>query len=87
MPLLVERKVKAICQYSSFTVDDIAKLVDVGLEKRKLAAIEAEGIIAAKLEDYQSWLRKRGFAPLIRKLREQAELIRLESLAAAENNY
>ncbi len=84
MPLLVERGLKQHANIHLFTVDDIAKLVDVGLEKRKFAAVEAEGIIAAKLEDYHSWLRKRGFAPLIRKLREQAELIRLESLAAAE---
>ena len=84
MPLLVERGLKQHANIHLFTVDDIAKLVDVGLEKRKFAAVEAEGIIAAKLEDYHSWLRKRGFAPLIRKLREQAESIRLESLAAAE---
>ena len=67
-------------------MDDIAKLVDVGLEKRKLAAVEAEGIIASKLADYHAWLRKRGFTPLIKKLLEQSEQTRQESLLAAEKH-
>lgn len=84
MPLVISKNLQKHANLTLLTVDDIAKLVDVGLEKRKLAAVEAEGIIAGKLADYHAWLRKRGFAPLIKKLLEQSEQIRQESLVAAE---
>ncbi|MEN9946394.1 MAG: glutamyl-tRNA reductase [Pseudomonadota bacterium] len=84
MPLAVEHGLKQLQNITLLTIDDIAKLVDVGLDRRKLAAIQAEQIIEAKLVDYRAWVRKRGLSPLIRKLREQSEQIRLESLAQAE---
>lgn len=84
MPLVINKNLKQYANLQILTIDDIAKLVDVGLEKRKLAALEAESIIASKLEDYHAWQRKRGLAPLIRKLREESDAIRQESLALAE---
>jgi glutamyl-tRNA reductase len=66
------------------TVDDIAKIVDVGVEKRKTLALHAESIISGKLEEYQKWKRKRGLSPLIRALRERAEDTRLEVLLDAK---
>lgn len=86
MPLVISKNLNKHTNLIILTVDDIAKLVDVGLEKRKLAAVEAEGIIAGKLTDYHAWLRKRGFTPLIKKLLEQSEQIRQESLLAAEKH-
>lgn len=84
MPLVISKGLQKYTNFTLLTVDDIAKLVDVGLEKRKLAAVEAEGIIAGKLADYHMWLRKRGLAPLIKKLLDQSEQIRQESLLLAE---
>lgn len=84
MPLVVEKSLNQDQRLAILSIDDIASLVDVGLEKRKLAAIEAESIIANKIDDYRSWQRKRGFVPLIRQLRDQAEQLRLEALAVAE---
>lgn len=84
MPLMIEERLCHDEQLIVLTIDDIAKLVDVGVEKRKLAAIEAESIIAQKIDDYHIWKRKRGLSPLIRQLRDQAEQKRLESLAVAE---
>lgn len=84
MPLVISKKLFGLDNFTILTVDDIAKLVDVGLDKRKVAAVEAEEIIANKLGDYHAWLRKRSFTPIIRKLREQSEIIREESLLQAE---
>lgn len=84
MPLMIDERLCKDDKLLILTIDDIAKLVDVGVEKRKLAAIEAESIIAQKIDDYHVWQRKRGLSPLIRSLREQAEQKRLEALAIAE---
>ncbi len=84
MPLIISKNLKRHANLEILTVDDIAKLVDVGLEKRKVAALKAEEVIATKLEDYHSWQRKRGLAPLIKRLREDSDKVRQESLALAE---
>lgn len=83
MPLVIAKNMLKLPNFDVFTVDDVAKLVDVGLEKRRQAAVEAESIIDLKLQDYQNWLRRRSFAPIIKKLREQSEVIRKESLENA----
>ncbi len=84
MPAMTSRLLKNRAVLEVITIDDVARLVDVGLEKRKDAALLAEKIISTKLDDYQAWLRKRGLAPIIKRLREESDLIRSESLAVAE---
>ncbi len=84
VPLLSDIR---LCEYPNIkliTVDDIAKIVDVGLEKRKLAADEAHEIIENKLNDYQHWLKKRTMAPLIKAIRADAESMRQEALTNAQ---
>lgn len=83
MPLVISRDIIRHKSFDVITVDEVAKLVDVGIEKRRQAALDAEDIIALKLKDYQNWLRRRNFAPIIKKLREQSESIRQESLTQA----
>lgn len=84
MPLVIDKNLKNYQNIQLITVDDIAALVDVGIEKRKLAAAAAEEIISGKLDDYRAWQRKRGLSPLIKRLRDDSDSIRRESLAAAE---
>lgn len=84
MPLVISNDLFNYRNLKILTVDDIAKLVDIGIDKRKIAAIEAESIITHKLSDYHAWMRKRSFTPLIRKFKQQSELIREESLLQAE---
>lgn len=84
MPMIIERNLIDDDKLRVITIDDIAKLVDVGKEERKLAALSAEHIVFDKIDDYHAWQRKRGFVPLIRQLRSQAEELRLEALAVAE---
>jgi len=84
MPLVISKTLKDYPELEVLTIDNIAKMVDVGIEKRKAAAKEAEEIITGKLDDYRAWQRKRGLSPLIKRLRDDSENIRRESLAAAE---
>ncbi len=84
MPLVISNSLFSHNSLKILTVDDIAKLVDIGIDRRKAAAIEAESIIANKLSDYHAWMRKRSFTPLIRKFKQHSELIREESLLQAE---
>lgn len=84
MPMVIERELVNDARLKILTIDDIASLVDVGKEERRLAALSAEKIVFDKIDDYLAWQRKRGFVPLICQLRDQAEELRLEALAVAE---
>ena len=84
MPLITSLSLRNYPNITVLTIDDIAKIVDVGIEKRKLAALEASNIIESKVVEYQNWLKKRGLTPVIRALRENADEIRQEVLAYAE---
>lgn len=83
MPLVIDVKLKDDTNITVLTIDDIAKIVDVGVEKRKLAAAHAESVIENKLSAYQNWLKKRNLSPVIRALRDDAECIRNNALQIA----
>ncbi|MDQ5921651.1 MAG: glutamyl-tRNA reductase [Pseudomonadota bacterium] len=84
MPLISDLSLRKYSNIMLLTIDDIAKVVDVGVEKRKIAAIAANNIINDKLIEYQSWLKKRELTPVIRALRDNAESIRREALLNAQ---
>ena len=84
MPLITNISLRNYPNITVLTIDDIAKIVDVGIDKRKLAALEASNIIESKVVEYQNWLKKRGLTPVIRALRENADEIRQEVLSYAE---
>lgn len=84
MPLVSDLRLRKYESVTLLTIDDIAKIVDVGVQKRKVAAIEAESIINAKLVDYQNWLNKKEITPVIKALRDSVENIRTEVLCGAK---
>ncbi|MBP9742434.1 MAG: glutamyl-tRNA reductase [Burkholderiales bacterium] len=84
MPLITDLSIRNNMHIIVLTVDDIAQIVDVGLEKRKVAALEADSIINDKLVEYQNWLKKRELTPVIRALRDNADEIRQEVLLNAQ---
>ena len=84
MPLITDLELRKHANLSVLTIDDIAQIVDVGIEKRQIAATNAEILIDAKLIEYQNWQKKREISPMIKKLRDNAEEIRLNCLAIAE---
>ena len=84
MPLLTDLNLRRYANILLLTIDDIARIVDVGVEKRKAAAVEANELINKQLIEYQNWLKRRGLTPVIRALRDNADEIRQEVLSEAE---
>jgi glutamyl-tRNA reductase len=66
-----------------FTVDDLQSVVNENLEGRRQAAREANELIEAEVERFAHTLRTRDAAPLIRRLREDAERTRNRTLEQA----
>lgn len=76
VPRDIEPEVAALGDVFLYTVDDLAKVVDSGLESRHAAVIEAEGIIDERVDGFLHWLDSRGTVPTIRALREHADHLR-----------
>jgi len=84
MPLIIDLELRQHANIKILTIDDIAQIVDVGIEKRQIAALEAQILIDGKLIEYQSWQKKRELSPMIKQLRDNAEDVRLDCLAIAQ---
>jgi len=76
VPRDIEPEVAALGDVFLYTVDDLAKVVDSGLESRHAAVIEAEGIIDERVDGFLHWLDSRGTVPTIRALRKHADDLR-----------
>jgi glutamyl-tRNA reductase len=67
-----------------YTVDDLALVVKEGLDNRQEAAVEAESIIAARVDNFMHGLKTRDAVPTIRALRDQAERLRRNEVEKAQ---
>ena len=67
-----------------FTIDDLQSVVNENLEGRRQAAREAGELIDAEVERFAHSLRTRDAAPLIRRLREDADRTRQRTLEQAQ---
>ncbi len=67
-----------------FTVDDLQSVVNENLEGRRQAAREASGLIEVEVERFAHALRTRDAAPLIRRLRDDAERTKRHTLEQAQ---
>lgn len=67
-----------------FTVDDLQSVVNENLESRRQAAREAGELIGAEVERFRHSLRTRDVAPMIRRLREDADRTRRHTLEQAQ---
>jgi len=67
-----------------YTVDDLAQIVQEGLDNRQEAAIDAEIIINVRVENFMHWLQTRDAVPTIRALRDHAERLRRNELEKAQ---
>jgi glutamyl-tRNA reductase len=66
-----------------YTVDDLAGIVSSNLDSRRSAVEQAEAIIDTQVGQFMQWMRLREGAPLIRALREEADVTRREELQRA----
>ena len=64
-------------------IDDLAQIVEDGLESRQTAVVEAEEIIDAHVDNFLHWIESRETVPTIRALRDTAERARRHELEHA----
>ena len=83
VPRDIEAEVAELDDVFLYTVDDLAQVVTDGMVNRQTAAIDAEIIVAARVDNFMHWLKKRDSVPTIKALRDQAEVTRKAELEKA----
>lgn len=83
VPRDIEPEVGKLDDVFLYTVDDLAQLVDAGVESRQQAVVEAEQIIDSRVNGFLHWIEARDAVPTIRALREHAESLRMLELQRA----
>ena len=83
VPRDIEVEVGDLDDVFLYTVDDLAQVVESGMESRQAAVVQAEAIIATRVENFLSWLDSRDSVPVIRSLRDVAERMRRHEIEHA----
>lgn len=83
VPRDIEPEVGGLDDVFLYTVDDLAQVVDAGMESRQQAVLEAEGIINQRVDGFLHWMQTRDAVPTIRALREHAEGVRQAEIERA----
>ena len=84
-PRDVEPEVVQLDDVFLYTIDDLGKIIEQGVDSRRAAAAQAEGIIAAQVAEYRAWQGARAAVPAIVELRRRAEQYREAELARARS--
>ena len=83
VPRDIEAEVEQLRDVYLYTVDDLQHTVNQNMDSRRRAAEQAEEIIDAQVEYFLTWLRSQGAQQTIRDYRNQAEIVRDQSLERA----
>lgn len=83
VPRDIEPEIGKLDDVFLYTVDDLAQVVDAGLESRQAAVVEAEAIIDGRVTGFLHWLEARDAVPTIRALRSHAEELRAAEVERA----
>ncbi len=83
VPRDVEVEVGELDDVFLYTVDDLAQVVESGLETRQSAVIDAEAIVDARVDGFLNWMQTRETVPVIRSLRDAAERTRRHEMEHA----
>ena len=83
VPRDIEPEVAQLDDVFLYTVDDLALVVNDGMENRQAAALDAETIVEARVEHFMQWLRKRDAVPTIKALRDNMDAMRKTELDKA----
>jgi glutamyl-tRNA reductase len=76
VPRDIEPEVKRLSDVYLYTVDDLGKVVQSGVEQRQSAVAQAEGIIDTGVSSFMQWLGQRNLVPAIRNLHARGEALR-----------
>ncbi len=83
VPRDIEREIGELGDVFLYTLDDLGKIVEDGVESRQTAVVEAEGIIDARVANFLHWMEARESVPTIRALRDTADRTRRHELEHA----
>jgi len=74
VPRDIEPEVGNLEDIYLYCVDDLQDIIEENLKSRRDAALQAEEIIDTQVEHFMSWLRTQDAVPIIRAIREGAEI-------------
>ena len=83
VPRDIEPEVAKLDDVFLYTVDDLAQVVNDGMENRQAAALDAELIVDSRVQTFMQWLAKRDAVPTIKALRNQLDVTRQTELEKA----
>ncbi|HWJ95781.1 MAG TPA: glutamyl-tRNA reductase [Telluria sp.] len=83
VPRDIEPEVAGLDDVYLYTVDDLAQVVQTGIESRQAAVAQAEAIIDTRVQSFMHWIGDRAMVPVIRDLHESSEELRLAELERA----
>jgi glutamyl-tRNA reductase len=83
VPRDIEPEVAQLDDVFLYTVDDLAQVVTDGMANRQNAALDAEVIVDARVDNFMQWVAKRQAVPTIKALRDQVENMRQAELEKA----
>ncbi|TWI62953.1 glutamyl-tRNA reductase [Pseudoduganella lurida] len=83
VPRDIEPEVARLNDVFLYTVDDLGKVVQAGLENRQAAVAQAEAIIETRVQSFMHWVDDRAVVPVIQNLHENGEAIRQAELDRA----
>ena len=76
VPRDVEVEVGELDDVFLYTIDDLAQVVESGIESRQSAIVDAEAIVDGRVDSFLFWLQTREAVPVISSLRDAAERTR-----------
>lgn len=83
VPRDIESEVARLDDVFLYTVDDLATVVQSGVENRQAAVAQAEAIIDMRVRAFMHWLDNRAVVPVIQNLHDAGESLRLAELDRA----
>ncbi|MFT3802129.1 MAG: glutamyl-tRNA reductase [Burkholderiaceae bacterium] len=83
VPRDIEPEVGRLDDVFLYTVDDLGKVVQSGVESRQAAVAQAEAIIETSVDQYMQWLVGRRAVPTIRALHARGETLKAQELERA----
>ena len=83
VPRDIEAEVAKLEDIYLFTIDDLQNVVNENLESRRDAAKSANQMIATEIEQFEQQLKMLDAVPTIRRLREEADQLRVQTTEQA----
>jgi glutamyl-tRNA reductase len=83
VPRDIEAEVARLDDVFLYTVDDLGKVVQSGMDSRQAAVEQAEAIIETRVQSFMHWVDDRAMVPVIQNMHETSEAMRLLELERA----